>query len=76
MSGIAGILHTRGGAVEPAELAAMAAALAHRGRDAAGEWIDGPLGLAHRLLATTRALLSQPRPQQRHRLLAILTSVW
>ncbi len=54
MSGIAGILDTRGGGVEPAELAAMAAALAHRGRDAAGEWTDGPIGLAHRLLATTR----------------------
>ena len=55
MSGIAGIVRVDGVAVEPAELAAMSTALAHRGRDGAGQWIDGSVGLAHRLLATTRA---------------------
>jgi len=55
MSGIAGLYRTDGGDVERAELGAMSAALAHRGRDGAGQWINGSIGLAHRLLATTRA---------------------
>src|SRR2546427_3554465 len=44
MSGIAGIVRVDGVAVEPAELAAMSTALAHRGRDGAGQWIDGSVG--------------------------------
>src|SRR2546422_10554318 len=62
MSGIAGIYRTDGRAVAASELEAMSGALAHRGRDAAGQWSNGPLGLAHRLLATTRASASVEHP--------------
>lgn len=52
MCGIAGLLSLDGGTPpDPAELRAMAAALAHRGPDGAGELYDGPLGLAIRRLA-------------------------
>src|SRR5262249_23956723 len=44
------------------ELVTMSAALAHRGRDAAGQWSDGPIGLVHRLLATTRASAAIEHP--------------
>src|SRR5216117_4223008 len=62
MSGIAGVYRLDGGVVEAAELAAMSAALAHRGTDAAGVWVDACIGLAHRLLATTRASLAVRHP--------------
>jgi asparagine synthase (glutamine-hydrolysing) len=48
--GIAGIATVRGGA-DPDRLAAMSAALAHRGPDADGAHLDGPVGLAARRLA-------------------------
>ncbi|MBI4872190.1 MAG: asparagine synthase (glutamine-hydrolyzing) [Candidatus Riflebacteria bacterium] len=57
MSGIAGILSTEGTpAALKADLVKMATALAHRGRDGDGVWMDeaGGAGLAHRLLATSR----------------------
>jgi asparagine synthase (glutamine-hydrolysing) len=47
--GIAGIV---GGAPPPADrLAAMSAAMVHRGPDGSGEWMDGTAGLAFRRLA-------------------------
>ena len=52
MCGIAGLLALPGGAPpEPAELATMAAALAHRGPDGAGHHLDDAAGLAIRRLA-------------------------
>ncbi len=52
MCGIAGLLSLDGGTPpDPAELAAMSAALAHRGPDGAGELLDGALALAIRRLA-------------------------
>jgi asparagine synthase (glutamine-hydrolysing) len=51
MCGIAGILRALGERVDPAELKAMAAALAHRGPDDEGFHVDGNLGLAHRRLS-------------------------
>ena len=52
MCGIAGILSLDGGTPpDRGELAAMGAALAHRGPDGAGELHDGPLALAIRRLA-------------------------
>lgn len=52
MCGIAGYLvRDRNGRVDAAALATMADALSHRGPDAHGDWIDGPVGLAHRRLA-------------------------
>ena len=62
MSGIAGLYRSHGGDVDRDTLAALSAALAHRGRDAAGQWTDGSIGMAHRLLATTRASAAIDHP--------------
>ena len=62
MSGIAGVFRSHGGEVDGDALATMSSALAHRGRDAAGQWSDGPVGMAHRLLATTRASAAVEHP--------------
>jgi asparagine synthase (glutamine-hydrolysing) len=62
MSGIAGIYRSRGGDVDRDALHAMGVCLAHRGRDAAGQWSDGSIGMAHRLLATTRASVAVEHP--------------
>lgn len=51
MCGIAGILNLSGAAVSPPVLQAMTDAIAHRGPDGEGHWIDGPIGLGHRRLA-------------------------
>src|SRR5262245_21744448 len=40
----------------------MSAAQAHRGRDASGQWSEGSIGMAHRLLATTRASAAVAHP--------------
>ncbi|HYG63916.1 MAG TPA: asparagine synthase (glutamine-hydrolyzing) [Thermoanaerobaculia bacterium] len=51
MCGIAGIFRFRSGRpVDPGELRAMGACLAHRGPDDEGYYNDGPLGLAHKRL--------------------------
>ncbi len=51
MCGICGIIHTDVDRwVDPARLAAMGDALAHRGPDDAGLWHEGPVGLGHRRL--------------------------
>src|SRR4051812_30707448 len=51
MCGIAGLYSFRSGRpVEQGELAAMAAAIAPRGPDDDGFFVEGPLGLAHRRL--------------------------
>jgi asparagine synthase (glutamine-hydrolysing) len=49
--GIAGIVRFDGAPVERRRLEAMNRAIAHRGPDGEGYWIDGPVGLAHRRLA-------------------------
>jgi asparagine synthase (glutamine-hydrolysing) len=52
MCGIAGIVSFDCGArVDEARLSRMRDAISHRGPDGAGNWIDGPVGLAHRRLA-------------------------
>jgi asparagine synthase (glutamine-hydrolysing) len=51
MCGIAGILNIEGESVEPAVLQKMTDAIAHRGPDGEGLWIDGNVGLGHRRLA-------------------------
>ena len=51
MCGIAGIVELRGDAVSPAILQRMTNAIAHRGPDGEGHWIDGPVGIGHRRLA-------------------------
>ncbi|MBI4322788.1 MAG: hypothetical protein HY596_00765 [Candidatus Omnitrophica bacterium] len=62
MSGIAGILNLDGQPVEPPLLKRMTDALAHRGPDGVGHWVDGPTGLGHRLLHTTPASLHETQP--------------
>jgi asparagine synthase (glutamine-hydrolysing) len=49
--GICGLAALDGGAVDPAPLGAMSAALAHRGPDDAASVMDGPVALAARRLA-------------------------
>jgi asparagine synthase (glutamine-hydrolysing) len=51
MCGIAGRFEFRGAPIDPAALARARDALAHRGPDDRGLWIDGPIGLAHRRLS-------------------------
>jgi asparagine synthase (glutamine-hydrolysing) len=53
MCGIAGIVVNNSAHLDPADLARLAAALAHRGPDGEGIWIsnDGKAGLIHRRLA-------------------------
>ncbi len=51
MCGIAGIVMKDGAPVSRPVLAAMTDALAHRGPDDRGVWVDGHLGLGHRRLA-------------------------
>src|SRR5215831_9549952 len=51
MCGIAGFLHRDGRPAAPVLLKAMTDAIAHRGPDGEGQFIDGPAGLGHRRLA-------------------------
>ncbi len=51
MCGIAGIFHRDGRPADGRAVAAMSAALVHRGPDGESSWLDGPVGLAHRRLA-------------------------
>lgn len=51
MCGIAGIVNYRGAAVAPPVLQAMTDAIAHRGPDGEGHWIEGGVGFGHRRLA-------------------------
>lgn len=51
MCGIAGIIHLDGAPVSPVLLKGMTDAIAHRGPDGEGQWIDGNVGLGHRRLA-------------------------
>lgn len=51
MCGIAGIIELGGDAVSPALLQRMTNAIAHRGPDGEGHWIEGPVGFGHRRLA-------------------------
>jgi asparagine synthase (glutamine-hydrolysing) len=51
MCGIAGLLHVDGAPVSPAVLQRMTDAVAHRGPDGEGHWIEGNVGIGHRRLA-------------------------
>ena len=51
MCGIAGILHRGDTPVSEAPLRKMTNAVAHRGPDGEGHFVEGPLGLGHRRLA-------------------------
>jgi len=51
MCGITGIIHLDGAPVSPVVLKQMTDAIAHRGPDGEGHWIDGNVGIGHRRLA-------------------------
>jgi asparagine synthase (glutamine-hydrolysing) len=62
MSAIAGIYHAEGLPIERADLGRMLETLARRGPDGAGIWIDGAVGLGHRMLWTTPESLDERLP--------------
>ena len=51
MCGIAGLVNLKGGSVSPAILKKMTDAIAHRGPDGEGQWVNRNIGLGHRRLA-------------------------
>ena len=51
MCGIAGLINLDGAPVSPADLRAMTDAIAHRGPDGEGQWIEANVGIGHRRLA-------------------------
>jgi asparagine synthase (glutamine-hydrolysing) len=53
MSGLAAMYNLDGRPAEQQLFARMLTAIAHRGPDGLTEWIDGPVGLGHAMLATT-----------------------
>ncbi|BAY87298.1 putative asparagine synthase [Calothrix parasitica NIES-267] len=53
MSGIVGVCYLDGRPIEQQNIARMVDKLAHRGPDGADIWVDGSVGLGHRMLWTT-----------------------
>jgi len=51
MCGIAGLLQLDDSPVSPVVLKSMTDAIAHRGPDGEGQWVEGAVGLGHRRLA-------------------------
>lgn len=51
MCGIVGIFNCNGEAVDGGQIEKMTAVIAHRGPDASGTFLDGPIGLGHRRLS-------------------------
>jgi len=51
MCGIAGLINIDGAPASPPVLKNMTDAIAHRGPDGEGQWIEGSIGLGHRRLA-------------------------
>jgi len=51
MCGITGLINLNGEPVSPVLLKRMTDAIAHRGPDGEGQWIDGNVGIGHRRLA-------------------------
>jgi len=58
VSGIAGIVHLDGSPIDTRVLQRMTDAIARRGPDGTGTWVNGSAGLGHRMLCTT--------PEARH----------
>jgi asparagine synthase (glutamine-hydrolysing) len=51
MCGIAGVIHLNGAPISPVYLKKMTDAIAHRGPDGEGQWVEGNVGIGHRRLA-------------------------
>ncbi|MFC1628298.1 asparagine synthase (glutamine-hydrolyzing) [Gemmatimonadota bacterium] len=62
MSGIAGIWYRDGRPVDPGILSRMSEALAHRGPDADGMWIEGSVGMCSRLFRITPESARETQP--------------
>ena len=62
MSGIAGIIRFDGAPVEPGQIEAMTAAMAHRGPDGIAHWSKGAVALGHCMLRTTPESLEEAQP--------------
>ncbi len=62
MSGIAGLWRLSGQPLDPTDLRAMLARLAHRGPDGVAEWTAVGVGLGHRMLHTTPESLVERLP--------------
>jgi asparagine synthase (glutamine-hydrolysing) len=62
MSGIVGFYRLDGAPADPALLRAMTDAAADRGPDGGDCWVDGPIGLGHRLLRSTPESLQDKQP--------------
>ena len=62
MSGIAVIYNLDGRPADAALLDRMLSAIAHRGRDGVGRWIDGPVAIGHAMLHTTPESVGEPQP--------------
>lgn len=62
MSAFVGLYRSDGGAVGEPTVLRMAEAVAHSGPDGEGVWIDGNVGLGHRMLHTTPESLSEILP--------------
>lgn len=62
MSAIAGLYRVDGRPADPGLLTRMLERLASRGPHAESRWVNGPVGLAHRLLHTTPESLKERQP--------------
>ena len=62
MSGIAGIYNRDGRDINPELLSRMTDAIAQRGLDGSGKWINGPVGLGHQMLWTTPESTLEKQP--------------
>ena len=67
MSGIIGIHYLDGRPVDRENLTKMVDILAHRGPDGADIWVDGCVGLGHRMLWTTPESLIEKLPLENQR---------
>jgi asparagine synthase (glutamine-hydrolysing) len=63
MSGILGVYNLDGEVVNRDTLDRMVQTLAHRGSDGTGLWLEGAVGLGHRLLWTTPESLLEKQPE-------------
>lgn len=69
MCGIAGFIQLDGAPASPALVKVMTDAIAHRGPDGEGQWVEGGVGLGHRRLAIIdlSPLAHQPMVSVEHR---------
>jgi asparagine synthase (glutamine-hydrolysing) len=62
MSAIVGECRVDGGRADAGLITRMSGRLGHRGPDGEGQWVDGSVGLGHRLHATTPEALGDKQP--------------